>query len=652
MSPSCSSPIISAPLGPRMDFLQPPRHELPLSRTVVHVCSRGLAVQRRTMAAGLSISRRSHTNFTTLVIALFFMSTGCDSSRSTTTPSPRSRPAPIPTTPSTPPEPTPPELDVLAAPVGLEFAEFSYRRGAIAFSWSAVRSATHYEVEYGETRVSLPGITRLTLPFNQETAPLQVRVRAWATSPGEWSAYVTGPDWDPPQISWEVEGNGIDTVNVEHSLLVSGEHTYRDHVFEIGEWRAQIGFWVTVHANDSHGFLLLDDLQVDLSDIPQSWSSTYFDIDFDVDDYTDQTQPSCRQEESKYIWTQSSAPDVFFSFGGYGRVTISGRIAELPERVELVLNFPGQNASSLLDLRGAHRALWGSRRTHSFRGCTLQREKALQFGGTLWQDWDLPIPVDVVDNFPRVSAGDIMDQVRIYSDSIEEYTGIRILDPGQIISLTEHSWDRSNRLQRFHIGYQLEPCGVQAYACAFVGSGFASWASDDGTYWREELSYGPISAVPHELEHLLGFEHPADWDSQPGQGIGVSMVTPRVETILPGQQCWGSFFTNAGDYHYFDYDWNLTSGPDTMENLRCIFGDHAPRAHTRLMRNRSTASRRISCGAEEMQRAHSGILMGAPDDSGGQSFDVLKEGRPETRRHRVGGSPTSPKRLSGRRTEP
>lgn len=289
---------------------------------------------------------------------------------------------------------------------------------------------------------------------------------------------------------------------------------------------------------------------------------------------------------------------VWIEVGGYGEfiVLATTETGSASLRVEI----PGQNHPSvdLVSSPYSEFVLPGPPPTRTVRDrCdpTL-REDALSYTGRLWQNWRLPIPVDVVDNFPkdyktsgcsygpdgelrgcqyldRVDPYAVLEQIDDYAEQMEDAMGFRVVTPGRVIGETEADPSRPRRAERFHIGYRIEECGFGwgRIAEAHIRGGFANWCIRAHTEYLATNSggTGEIAGVAHELEHLLGFKHPYDPDDETSLVLdGVPMVYPQIRPILPGMKYW-----TGPDYTYRAWDDSRYTAPETLQNLYCIFRD-------------------------------------------------------------------------------
>lgn len=286
------------------------------------------------------------------------------------------------------------------------------------------------------------------------------------------------------------------------------------------------------------------------------------------------------------------------SVGGYGSVEMSVADPKGDARAKVRIVLPGRNGRpvSIEHWALTARPGIGSARTR----CELDaRHEAERLTAGLWSDWRLPIPVDVVDNFPTepnllsstrngadeliertyyapVSTAAIMNQLDDLSRQIEEALGFPLIQPGRLIGRSEADEGRPARTQRFHVGYRIAPCGCCfVAACAHMTSGFISYAS------QASRPNGEVDALAHEILHLLGFKHdtrrgPYDANryADPADP-GVPMRFPDLRQIEPGQQYWvASTRYTTNTYYRWDYtEWDDSryAAPEDLENLRCIF---------------------------------------------------------------------------------
>lgn len=260
---------------------------------------------------------------------------------------------------------------------------------------------------------------------------------------------------------------------------------------------------------------------------------------------------------------------------GYGAVRITathaGRIGHL------VIDFPGKNKP---DVSTKYFVLSDPPRIP--RGgiqCTTQRQDALQYGPVnyLWEDWPLPIPIDVVDNFPDASPADstaILRQIDRLAEQIDDALGFSVIESGSLIAHADRG--RPERERRFHIKYDPGRCnrGDSYVASACAGGGIATWT--EGDTHDDQYFPGEVVALPHEIEHLLGFKHPAVWedgDSRSSHGVPMS-TGPDYHHYEPGQSCFGNPLHNGP---YSEWEQNHHMAPETLANLYCIFNRHPGR---------------------------------------------------------------------------
>lgn len=292
-------------------------------------------------------------------------------------------------------------------------------------------------------------------------------------------------------------------------------------------------------------------ISVDMNSIPHGWAGRPDGID---DGRCHPALPFVSEERA------------VVRIGGYGSVSFSAFYGG--QKSTLALVFPGNNATFQIDLIYSDYgyALVDTPVISSQPMCTDQRSAALSYTNRLWRRWPLPIPVDVVDGFP-FDESIILEQVANFADQIEDQTGIRIITEGNIISRVDADASRPRRERRFHLGYQIADCTSSVTACAHLTEGFATWTrSNPSAATRRALR-----AVPHEIEHLLGFKHPESWNEENTPGHGVFMVSPQRRPPLAGQTCWGKWW---GLRDYVDYNWTTYASSETLRNLQCIFRDH------------------------------------------------------------------------------
>lgn len=228
------------------------------------------------------------------------------------------------------------------------------------------------------------------------------------------------------------------------------------------------------------------------------------------------------------------------------------------------------------------------------------RASAVRFTEGVWEDWRLPIPVDLVDNFPTVrepwiwtngeptgylEAFDLSvmrEQIEAYAEQIEQNLGFPIIEFGRVISADtlqrEGGANRPRRTERLHVGYRVGDCSLAAAACAHLESGFASW-------WVRASAgdSGEAVGMAHEIEHLLGFKHEySDFDATSRNPDGVAMDQPEYRNFLPGQRYWtgnhrwqcgrtGPNTVSSTDSCYKEWDDSRYTASATLANLYCIF---------------------------------------------------------------------------------
>lgn len=317
------------------------------------------------------------------------------------------------------------------------------------------------------------------------------------------------------------------------------------------------------------------------------------------------TAPEFRPFESPF-GDSFGGGEAYVYVGGYGGVTLEARGDGAGDRSRFVVEVgdAGDNAPDIETVwyAGDHALpvvpVLG-RRPPTCDGSV--RESALRFTGRVWSGWRLPIPVDLVDNFPtdRVpwtwsgevptdwhepfDLGRIREQVEAYAGQIERNLGFAVIETGKVISeetlAAEGGADRPRRTERFHLGYRVGDCpfGFTA-ACAHIESGFASWAA------RASVGdFGEAIGVAHEIEHLLGFKHEYNaFDETSLVPDGVAMDQPAYLNFLPGQRYWtGNHEWRCGPVGrnhiastsdcYKEWDDSRYTASATLANLYCIF---------------------------------------------------------------------------------
>lgn len=297
--------------------------------------------------------------------------------------------------------------------------------------------------------------------------------------------------------------------------------------------------------------------------------------------------------------------EAYVYVGGYGDLTLEAR--HLPtgaaSRFRLEIGDLRDNAPDIATIRAAGDqvragipALGRIPRT-----CDPSlRASAVRFTEGVWEDWRLPIPVDLVDNYPTarepwiwtngaptdyLEAFDLSlmrEQIEAYAEQIEDNLGFPIIEFGRVISADtleqEGGKSRPRRRQRFHVGYRVGDCPLGAAACAHIESGFASW-------WVRAAvgDSGEAIGMAHEIEHLLGFKHEYHaFDESSRNRDGVAMDQPAYRNFLPGQRYWtgnhrwqcgrtGSNSVASTDSCYKEWDDSRYTASATLANLYCIF---------------------------------------------------------------------------------
>lgn len=298
--------------------------------------------------------------------------------------------------------------------------------------------------------------------------------------------------------------------------------------------------------------------------------------------------------------------EAYVYVGGYGGVTVEARDRQTDAAARFVVEV-GDVADNAPDIDTVWYAGEHSlpvvpvlaRRPPTCDGSA--RESALRFTHRVWSGWRLPIPVDLVDNFPKdrvpwtwtddvptdyleaFDLGRIREQVEAYAGQIERNLGFPVIEMGEVISEemleAQGGADRPRRRERFHLGYRVADCpfGFTA-ACAHIESGFASWAA------RASVGdFGEAIGVAHEIEHLLGFKHEYNtYDETSLVPDGVAMDQPAYINFLPGQRYWtGSHEWQCGlvgrnriastSDCYKEWDDSRYTASATLANLYCIF---------------------------------------------------------------------------------
>lgn len=327
--------------------------------------------------------------------------------------------------------------------------------------------------------------------------------------------------------------------------------------------------------------LPLTDTTLDTSGIPLGWQ------------YGGRAAPSTISLSEPDVWPGY----VGIVVGGYGEIVVvaTTETASASLRVEI----PGQNYPDvdLVSSPYGKFVLPGPPPTRPVtdRCDPTLRGDALSYTDHIWQDWRLPIPVDVVDNFPkdyrqhgctygpdgellgcdywdRVDPYAILEQIDDYAEQMEDAMGFRVLTPGRVIGEAEADPSRPTMTERFHIGYRIAECRLpgRSLAEAHIQDGFANWciahseilATDSG-------GTGEIAAVAHELEHLIGFKHAYDPEDETSLvRAGVPMVYPEARHFLPGMKYW-----TGPRETYKAWDESRYTAPETLQNIYCIFRD-------------------------------------------------------------------------------
>ena len=330
--------------------------------------------------------------------------------------------------------------------------------------------------------------------------------------------------------------------------------------------------------------LPLTDTTLDTSGIPPGWQ------------YTGAVVPSKISLSEPYV----QLGYVEIQVGGYGEIVVVATTET--DSASLRVEIPGRNHPSveLVSSPFNDYVLPGPPPTRPVtdRCDPTLREDALSYTDHIWQDWRLPIPVDVVDNFPkgyrkhgcthgpdgelrsceywdRIDPYAVLEQIDDYAEQMEDTMGFRVLTPGRVIGEAEAAPSRPRMTERFHIGYRIAECrirtdGLLTVAGAHIRDGFANWciayseilATDSG-------GTGEIAVVAHELEHLIGFKHPHDPEDETSLvPAGVPMVYPEARHFLPGMKYWA-----GGGETYKAWDESRYTAPETLQNIYCIFRD-------------------------------------------------------------------------------
>lgn len=298
--------------------------------------------------------------------------------------------------------------------------------------------------------------------------------------------------------------------------------------------------------------------------------------------------------------------EAYVYVGGYGGVTVEARDegTGARSRFRFEVGDPADNAADIETVRyaGEHSLPVVPVLARTPPTCNGSiRESALRYTGRIWSGWRLPIPVDLVDNFPKdrvpwiwsgevptdyheaFDLGRIREQVEAYAEQIERNLGFAVIEMGEVISEetldAQGGADRPRRMQRFHLGYRVGDCpfGFTA-ACAHIERGFASWAA------RASVGdFGEAIGVAHEIEHLLGFKHEYNrFDQTSLVRDGVAMDEPAYLNFLPGQRYWtgnhewrcglvGPNRNAATGACYKEWDDSRYTASATLANLYCIF---------------------------------------------------------------------------------
>lgn len=316
------------------------------------------------------------------------------------------------------------------------------------------------------------------------------------------------------------------------------------------------------------------------------------------------TAPPYRPRDSR-IGDSFGDGEAYVYVGGYGDLTLGAR--HLPtgatSQFRLEIGDLQDNAPDLETIWFARNhirpGIPAIRRIPSTCDPSL-RASAVRFTEGIWQDWRLPIPVDLVDNYPTdrepwiwtdgrptdyLEAFDpsvMRGQIEAYAEQIEDNLGFPIIEFGRVISADtlaqEGGKSRPRQRQRFHVGYRVGDCPLGAAACAHVESGFASW------WVRASVGdSGEAIGMAHEIEHLLGFKHEFNaFDESSQDPDGVAMDEPEYRNFLPGQRYWtgnhrwqcgrtGSNSVASTDSCYKEWDDSRYTASATLANLYCIF---------------------------------------------------------------------------------
>ena len=415
-----------------------------------------------------------------------------------------------------------------------------------------------------------------------------------SSPPVEFSWTVTSPEPDPATFSWPKRylADGMrSTLNNQPALQYPANFWEQD--LDFGHF-PRVEIEVRALREESR---IPVQVAIDVSGIPVGWNVSHGPV-----------VPNNLHKQDPIVYTDQAIVFV----GGYGTIVASAETDYGSSSLRIVM--PGRNrdpvelVTSPLD----RFVIPGPPELHPLHDrCDPEiRSEALLTTGFLWEHWTLPIPVDVIDNFPddfsfsSGSSGDewyrspvnpysVIQQIEDYAQQIEDAMGFRIITPGIVSKESaDFSADRPRRTQRFHIGYGLLRCPFDwgIAACADYRNGIASWNIRAITNMGR-LDYlkandtGDIVAVAHELEHLLGFKHPpTDHFGDPDRysdGPGVPMVYPRQIPLLPGQNYWSGrrIKSHIGTYRLWDE--SRYTAPETLQNLYCIFRDHPrqPRRH-------------------------------------------------------------------------
>lgn len=331
----------------------------------------------------------------------------------------------------------------------------------------------------------------------------------WATEPIHPGACLSWPYW-PPRKNGNPDSTYGDGQICQSRLerrrtLIERRVTVRYGATETIRHSLPFGFWnqgqtprvgVSVRFEQVEGLdppaepasSVMDDEAIHLTEWPRAfWFVPY-------DDGTGLYEPVFFGDGFFRSFGEPTAPsrwerNLGIIVGGYGRVIVSATYSGAASVVELEM--PGRNSPDVelleygrgsFSLGAVASGTPGLPHGFSFRCDSRTRRDALRFVNGLWKNWRLPIPVDVVDNFPsEINPLAVLGQVADYAEQIEDAIGFPVVEEGRIIPSA--SRERPRLEQRFHLTHDPTVCWTGGVvACAVVKSGFASWASP---FWYE-----------------------------------------------------------------------------------------------------------------------------------------------------------------------